>query len=127
MHRIIKNLFASLALLFFMGCVSPQIYMGSPIYKMNELDQLKQDLSTTQDVRNMMGGPSGHGKMRLKPDSELLDTWFYQYIVSKGGQANLNMVIIFIDKNGMYKGHIAFISDTLAEDVINPSTIMLNI
>jgi hypothetical protein len=128
MYRNIKNLLASLTLLSFMGCVVyPPVYLGSPIDGMNKLGQLKQDITTKQDVRNMMGAPSGYGKMRLKPDSELLDTWLYQYIVQKGEQANINMMIIFIDKNGIYKGHVAFISDTLAEDAINPSTLMLRI
>ena len=118
MHRIIKNIFTSLTLLFFIGCVTPSVYFGSPIYGMNKLDQLKQDIATVQDVRNMMGEPSGYGKTRFKPDSELLDVWFYQYIVQKGSEANINMVLIFIDENDIYQGHLAFISDSVAEGLI---------
>lgn len=118
MHRIIKNIFTSLTLLFFIGCVSPPtIYTGAPIHGIDKLDQLDQGIATMQDVRNMMGeGPSGYGKMRLKPDSELLDVWSYRYMVQKGAQANKHIVLIFIDENHIYKGHIAFISDTLVED-----------
>jgi len=117
MHRITKNIFTSFILLFFIGCgVPPTIYHGTPIHGMHKLSQLKQDIATVDDVRNVMGEPSGYGKARIKPDLELLDIWFYQYFKSKGTDANVNMVIIFIDKNNIYQGHLAFIADSLLED-----------
>lgn len=120
MYKTAKRIFLSLALLFFTGCQTtpPTIYSGSPIYGMNEIDQLKQDKTTVQDVRNVMGEPSGFGKARLKPDSELVDVWFYQYLVMKGSQVNVNIVLIFIDENEIYQGHLAFISDSVAEGMI---------
>jgi len=119
MYKITKNVFLSLILLSFIGCATPPtIYYGDPIAGMNKLDQLKQDIATVQDVRNMMGEPSGYGKMRLKPDSELLDVWFYQYQVGKGSDGHLNIVLVYIDKNHIYQGHLAFISDLLIEGLI---------
>ena len=119
MYNIAKNIFLSLILISFIGCAAPPtIYYGIPIDGMNKLAQLKQDIATVQDVRNMMGEPSGYGKTRFKPDLELLDVWFYQYMESKGGDAHINIVLVFIDKNNIYQGHLAFISDTLVEGLI---------
>jgi len=120
MYRIITNLFMSLILLFLIGCATGTgininvggIYdSGQIIYNMqvHKLGELKQGIATVQDVRSIVGEPSGYGKMRLKPDSELLDVWFYQYMETKGSQANLSIALIFIDKNEIYKGHLAFI------------------
>lgn len=120
MHQTIKNIFTSLILLFFIGCaIPPTIYFGSPIYGMNKLSQLKQDRSTVQDVRKMLGEPSGYGKMRLKPDSELLDVWCYQYGKFKGSDVYENTVLIFIDNDDIYQGHLAFIANALVEGLTN--------
>ena len=91
---------------------SGQFIVHTDVHKLGEL---KQGITTVQDVRNIVGEPSGYGKMRLKPDSELLNVWFYQYMETKMSQANLSIVLIFIDKNEIYKGHLAFIPYTFAE------------
>jgi hypothetical protein len=114
----------SFILLFLIGCATDTgihisvgriYYSGTPVYNMHKLGELKQGIATVQDVRNMMGEPSGYGKVRIKPDSELLDVWFYQYMETKRSQAILSVALIFIDKNEIYKGHMAFIPYTFAK------------
>ena len=51
-------------------------------------------------------------------DSELFDVWCYLYGINKGSDIHLNTVLIFIDENDIYQGHLAYISDILVEGLI---------
>jgi len=113
MHKFINYIIYIVLLGLLPGHISSEtIFMGEPIANFGKLDLLKQNKSTSQDVRSIIGSPRGYGKVHHKPDLEIMDIWFYEYMQQDGSQINIQMLIVFIDENDFYRGHIAFAEDT---------------
>lgn len=101
----------SLLILAANGC-APTIQFGKPPLT-DRLDLLTIDVSTTQDVKAILGEPQGRGAVR-SPSFGFKEVWLYESTEVEGSKAHLRMLIVFLDKErGVYHGHIWFASGML--------------
>ena len=93
------------------GC-TPTIQFGKPPLT-NRLNMLTINVSTTQNVKAVLGEPQGKGAVR-SPSFGVKEAWLYESTKVEGSKARLRMLMVFLDKErGVYHGHMWFASGML--------------
>ena len=89
------------------GC-TPSIQFGKPPLT-DRLDTLKIDVSTKQEIREVLGEPQGYGTALSSPSSDVKEAWLYESTDTEGSKAHIKMLMVFLDKErGVYHGHFWF-------------------
>jgi len=88
------------------GCSMPPITIGyrAPI---GSLDRLVSGKSSEANVRAALGYPLGHGAARYTKDQPLRKVWFYEFILMKGTQIGINILLVFF-QDDRYDGYLWF-------------------
>lgn len=72
------------------------------------LATLQPGVSTTADVRRVLGDPDGHGNIWME-GNPMQDLWVYRAADIQGTRSRMNVLLVFIDqKTGVYTGYMWF-------------------
>jgi hypothetical protein len=86
--------------------------MGQPP-PIDRLAKLQPAVSTSADVRAVLGDPPGRGAVHV-PNLPPADIWQYEYVQMEGTKAKMRMLLVFMDKStGVYGGYMWFSSGQL--------------
>lgn len=103
---------AGLLTLILAGCASKVVYGTPP--KTDSLGTLRPEVSSAQEVKQILGEPSGRGMMRTASMSGPETVWSYEYTEGEGKQVRLKLLLVFLVED-VYQGYLWFSSIQLME------------
>jgi len=74
------------------------------------LSSLQLDLSNGEDIKRLLGEPTGRGKGRMPDFPGTADVWSYEYTRANGNRMNVSILLIFMI-NDIYQGHFWFVAN----------------
>ncbi len=110
--HLVRFLTCLIAVIVLSAC-STTIKYGIPP-NVSSLNKLQQGVSTKTDVLLLLGEPRGKGNTRLIASNPyLFDILFYEYSQSDGRNVSTKFLLILMDKEDVYQGHLWFSSNDL--------------
>jgi hypothetical protein len=98
-------LVACVGILLLGGCAPSTLKFGTTP-RFDRLSELTPGVSTSKDVRAVLGEPQGRGAARSQ-GFDLKDTWLYEGMEVEGATVHMRMLMIFLDhETGAYHGHM---------------------
>ena len=94
------------------GCATKVVYGTPP--KTDSLGTLRPGESSAQEVKRVLGEPSGKGMMRTAPMSGPETVWSYEFTEAEGKQVHLKLLLVFLVED-VYQGYLWFSSVELME------------
>jgi hypothetical protein len=109
---VIRLLATLLILGLVAGCGStPPIDFGRPA-PVDGFAKLRPGISTSNDVRALLGRPAGDGASRHVGQENIRTLWFYEYGRIKDDKIALKIILVFFNDD-IYEGHMWFSSKEL--------------
>ncbi len=108
MKMLIKNLIWIMLAALSMGCVTTVEYGRWP--DPEQLNNLKLAYSTSENVRELLGEPTGKGEGRMPDFVGTATVWSYEYMRTTGSDVKMNMLLVFL-WNDKYQGHFWFVAE----------------
>jgi hypothetical protein len=90
------------------GCVDLKVRAGQSI-NIDGLDSLEIGVSTSDDVRLLIGSPFGIGRSQLAMQEESVEMWSYYYELGTLSDDRRTFLFVYLD-DGIYDGHMWFSS-----------------
>lgn len=114
--RFSRSVMRSLVMCFVLGLVAgcgtpPTIDFGRPA-PVDGFAKLQPGLSTSSDVRALLGPPAGDGASRHMGQEKIRTLWFYEYGRIKDDKIALKIILVFFNGD-IYEGHMWFSSKEL--------------
>ncbi len=98
-------LIGCMGILLLGGCAPSTLNLGKTP-RFDRLSELTPGISTSKDIRAVLGEPQGRGAARSR-SFDLKETWLYESMELEGATARMRMLMLFVDqKTGAYHGHM---------------------
>ena len=103
---------AGLLALVLSGCASKAVYGTPP--NTDLLGTLRPGQSSADEVKRVLGDPSGKGMVRTASMPGPETVWSYEFTEAEGKQVRLKLLLVFLVDN-VYEGYLWFSSIQLVE------------